>query len=118
MTSLWLALYLTSLFLWRTDSLFSADKVTSLLYFLSGALVFTIILSASLLYSLYKIIKGGSCHCTESQTRFSAPSTANAEGDEDSDNLHYAALRIPRVNPTTKQSDEIQSHCVYSSVRP
>ncbi|XP_022607956.1 uncharacterized protein LOC111226927 [Seriola dumerili] len=88
-----------------------------LVYFLSGALAFTTILSVSLAFSLYKIIKRDRCHCTESRARLSAPSTANAEGYEDSDNLHYAALREPRVNRTSRQRDDTLTQCVYSGVR-
>ncbi|XP_022607950.1 immunoglobulin kappa light chain-like [Seriola dumerili] len=98
----------------------SADEVNSLhslVYFLSGALAFTTILSVSLAFSLYKIIKRDRCHCTESRARLSAPSTANAEGYEDSDNLHYAALREPRVNRTSRQRDDTLTQCVYSGVR-
>ncbi|XP_071334028.1 immunoglobulin kappa light chain-like [Trachinotus anak] len=96
------------------------DEVNSLnplVYFLSGALAFTTILSVLLAFSIYKITKRNSCLCTESGARFSAPSTANAEGYEDSDNLHYAALKEPRVNRTRRQRDDTLSQCVYSSVR-
>uniref|UniRef100_A0A3B4Y613 Uncharacterized LOC111647039 n=1 Tax=Seriola lalandi dorsalis TaxID=1841481 RepID=A0A3B4Y613_SERLL len=83
----------------------------------NGALAFTTILSVSLAFSLYKIIKRDFCHCTESPARLSAPSAANAEGYEDSDNLHYAALREPRVNRTSRQRDDTLNNCVYSGVR-
>ncbi|XP_026208355.1 immunoglobulin kappa light chain-like isoform X2 [Anabas testudineus] len=97
------------------------DDVDSrdLVYLLSGALALTTILAALLALSVYKINKRNSCKCTEpnSQVRFSAQTTLNAEGDQDPDNLHYAAFRELRFNRATRQMDDTLSHCVYSTVK-
>ncbi|XP_028419400.1 uncharacterized protein LOC114545325 [Perca flavescens] len=93
------------------------DKVESpesLVYFLSAALAFTTTLVALLAFSVYKVNKRNSCQCTECQT---ASNTVNAEGYQDVDNLHYAALRDPRINRPRKVRDNTVSECVYSSVR-
>ncbi|XP_026208939.1 immunoglobulin alpha-2 heavy chain-like [Anabas testudineus] len=93
------------------------DDVDSrvLVYFLSGALAIITILALS----VYKINKGNSCKCTEpdSEVRFSAHATLNAEGGQDADNLHYAALRERRFNQARRQRGDTISHCVYSLVR-
>uniref|UniRef100_A0A4W6DHL8 Ig-like domain-containing protein n=1 Tax=Lates calcarifer TaxID=8187 RepID=A0A4W6DHL8_LATCA len=93
------------------------SSLDSRVYFLSGALAFTTILSVLLVFSLYTMNKRNSCQCTESQARFSVPSTANAEGYQDADHLHYAALRHHRVNRTRRQKDDTSSQCVYSTIR-
>ncbi|XP_044039127.1 uncharacterized protein LOC122869849 [Siniperca chuatsi] len=95
------------------------DEVDSLLlvYFLSGALTFTIILVVLLPFLAYKLIKKNNCQCTESHARLSAPSTINAEGYQDADNLHYAALSVNLPNKSRRQRDQTMRECVYSSVK-
>uniref|UniRef100_A0A4W6DHW5 Ig-like domain-containing protein n=1 Tax=Lates calcarifer TaxID=8187 RepID=A0A4W6DHW5_LATCA len=95
------------------------DKQDSLnlVYFLSGALAFTTILAVLLTYAAYTMKNRNSCPCTDSQVRSSLASTPNTEGYQDSDNLHYAALRKHKVNRSTKHRDNTQSECVYSTVR-
>ncbi|XP_030609772.1 uncharacterized protein LOC115797351 [Archocentrus centrarchus] len=83
-----------------------------LVYFLSGALAFTIILVVMLAYAALKInIK---MRCQSSQGR---SAVASAEGSQDSDNLHYAALRNHKVNRSKRQRDNTNTECVYSSVK-
>ncbi|XP_040887408.1 immunoglobulin kappa light chain-like isoform X2 [Toxotes jaculatrix] len=91
----------------------------SSVYFLSGALAFTTITSVLLAFSVCMMHKRNSCQCTGSQARSSAPSTANTEDYkcQDSDNLHYAALKNHKVNRTRRQRDDNLSECVYSEVR-
>ncbi|XP_044039140.1 uncharacterized protein LOC122869855 isoform X1 [Siniperca chuatsi] len=86
-----------------------------LVYFLIGALAFTTILVGVLAYAAYTMNKRNSCRCTDS--RSSAALTPNAEDYQDSDNLHYAALSVHKVNRSTRQRGDTQSECVYSSVR-
>ncbi|KAL7374817.1 hypothetical protein ABVT39_007588 [Epinephelus coioides] len=88
-----------------------------LVYFLSGALAFTMILVVLLAFSVYKMSKRNSCKSTESQARFSAPSTANAEGYQDAENLHYAALSVNLPNRSRRQRNNTNDECVYSSVK-
>ncbi|XP_030018349.1 immunoglobulin kappa light chain-like [Sphaeramia orbicularis] len=93
------------------------DSPQFLVYFLSGALAFTIILTVFLAFSIHKMNKRNSCQSSVSQTRRLAPSTANTEGDRNEDDLHYAALSTPHVQPSRRQWVTASEHCVYSSVR-
>ncbi|XP_041635946.1 uncharacterized protein LOC121504910 isoform X2 [Cheilinus undulatus] len=52
----------------------------------------------------------------ESQ-RGSASTTAAAEGYEEADSLHYAAVRTQRTNRPRAQRENTTTECVYSSVR-
>ncbi|XP_034413398.1 uncharacterized protein LOC117747961 isoform X3 [Cyclopterus lumpus] len=94
------------------------EEVSSfvLVYFLSGALAFSTILSFLLAYAAFTMNNRNRCQCTES--RPSATLTLNAVGYQDSDNLHYVALRGHKVNRSTRQREDTTSECVYSSVRP
>uniref|UniRef100_A0A4W6DS68 Ig-like domain-containing protein n=2 Tax=Lates calcarifer TaxID=8187 RepID=A0A4W6DS68_LATCA len=87
-----------------------------LVYVLSSALAFTIILSVLLTFLLY-IRKRNSCQCTESQARFTASSTTNAESCKNEENLHYAALRVKKADRSRRLRDDTQEGCVYSSVK-
>ncbi|XP_054457504.1 uncharacterized protein LOC129093491 [Anoplopoma fimbria] len=100
----------------RNNVVDKVDSPDSLVYFLSVALAFTTILVVLLAFSMYKMSKRNSCQCTESQ-RFSASTATNAEGYQDEDNLHYAALRDHRAIGSRTQRDNTKSECVYSSVR-
>ncbi|GLD53565.1 uncharacterized protein AKAME5_000629700 [Lates japonicus] len=77
-----------------------------LVYVLSSALAFTIILSVLLTFLLYTIRKRNSCQCTESQARFTASSTTNAESCKNEENLHYAALRSCHNGENLRQRDD------------
>ncbi|KAF1380431.1 hypothetical protein PFLUV_G00163670 [Perca fluviatilis] len=95
------------------------DKVYSpfLVYFLSGALAFTTILSVLLAFFLYIMNKRNSCQCTGSHTRISASSTTNAEGYKNEENLHYAALRVNKASRSRRQRDDTEDECVYAGVK-
>ncbi|XP_030286969.1 uncharacterized protein LOC115589931 [Sparus aurata] len=86
-------------------------------YFLSGALTFTTILVVLLALSVFKMKKRNSYQSTESRARLSAPSTANAEGHRDSDDLHYAALSVKLPKRSRRQRNNTNNECVYSSVK-
>ncbi|XP_053199342.1 uncharacterized protein LOC128383780 [Scomber japonicus] len=94
------------------------DEVDSLVlvYFLSGALAFTTILSVLLAFSMYKM-KRNSFQSTESQATFSASSVTNDEGHQDTDNLHYAALSVKLPNRSRRVKNNSNNECVYSSVK-
>ncbi|XP_044196615.1 uncharacterized protein LOC122973273 [Thunnus albacares] len=91
------------------------NEVDSLVYLLSGALTLTTILVV--LLALYVINKRNSCQCKESQVRFSAPSTSNAEGHQNEENIHYAALKEHKINRSRRQRNNTETECVYSSVK-
>ncbi|XP_059210625.1 uncharacterized protein LOC131989427 [Centropristis striata] len=88
-----------------------------LVYFLSGALTLTTILVVLLALSLYKMTKRNSCQCTDSQDRFTAPSTTNAESYRNGDDLHYAALSVNLPNRSRRQRSNTNDECVYSGVK-
>ncbi|XP_076581004.1 uncharacterized protein LOC143316990 [Chaetodon auriga] len=95
---------------------FEGEVETSVLvYFLIGALTFTTILVVLLAYAAYGKNNRNSCQCGDS--RPSAALTPNTVDCQDSDSLHYAALREYRINRSTRQSQDTQNECVYSSVR-
>ncbi|XP_076581015.1 uncharacterized protein LOC143316999 [Chaetodon auriga] len=95
---------------------FEGEVETSVLvYFLIGALTFTTILVVLLAYAAYGKNNRNSCQCGDS--RPSAALTPNTVDCQDSDSLHYAALREHRINRSTRQSQDTQNECVYSSVR-
>ncbi|XP_049423495.1 uncharacterized protein LOC125883343 [Epinephelus fuscoguttatus] len=86
-----------------------------LVYFLSGALTFTTILVVVLTFSLYKMMKKkNNDQSTEPQARF----PANEEGNQDTDNLHYAAIGESTSKRSRRQRNYTENECVYSSVKP
>ncbi|KAM7366060.1 hypothetical protein PAMP_015529 [Pampus punctatissimus] len=97
----------------------SEHEVVSLVlvYFLSGALTITIILCVLLAILVHKMSRRKDCQCSESQARFSAPSTTNAEGYQEADNLHYAAVNVNAANRSRRQRSNSQDECVYSRVK-
>ncbi|XP_073330783.1 uncharacterized protein [Pagrus major] len=88
-----------------------------LVYFLSGALTFTTILVVLLAFSVYKMKKRNSCQPTESRARVPPSSTENAEGYQEAENLHYAALSVNQAKRTRRQRNNTDNECVYSSVK-
>ncbi|XP_068569681.1 uncharacterized protein [Cebidichthys violaceus] len=88
-----------------------------LVYFLSGALAFTIIPSVVLVFSLCMMNKRNRCECTESHARCSAPTTTNAEGEQNEENIHYAVVREHRVNRSRRQRNTAETECTYSSIK-
>ncbi|XP_053199026.1 uncharacterized protein LOC128383427 [Scomber japonicus] len=82
-----------------------------LVYFLSGALVFTTILSVLLAFSMYKMKRNSF------QSTGNSPSVTNGEGHQDTDNLHYAALSVKLPNRSRRVKNNSTNECVYSSVK-
>uniref|UniRef100_A0A4W6DHU5 Ig-like domain-containing protein n=1 Tax=Lates calcarifer TaxID=8187 RepID=A0A4W6DHU5_LATCA len=98
----------------KLDFKHEVNSSNSHVYFLSGALTFTTILTVLLALSVYKINKRNNCQCTG---KSSAPSTANPEGHRDADNIHYAALNVNRPNRSRRQRNNTNTECVYSSLK-
>ncbi|XP_069375354.1 uncharacterized protein [Paralichthys olivaceus] len=91
------------------------DEVNWTVFFLSGALTFTI--SVLLAVLLYKINKRTCWRCSESCTQPSSPSTTNAEVNQDADGLHYAAINVKVASRSRRQRDNTRDECVYSGVK-
>ncbi|XP_047451171.1 immunoglobulin kappa light chain-like [Mugil cephalus] len=88
-----------------------------LVYFLSGALAFTTILTLSLAVLLYTHKRKGQ-QVTESHARFSTSYPMNSEQSfQAEENLHYAALRVKKANRSRSQRDDTETICIYSGVR-
>ncbi|XP_047451211.1 uncharacterized protein LOC125014189 [Mugil cephalus] len=87
-----------------------------LVYFLSGALAFTTILTLSLAALLYTHKRKGQ-QATESHARFSASYPMNSESFQAEENLHYAALRVKKANRSRSRRDDTETTCIYSGVR-
>ncbi|XP_043954251.1 uncharacterized protein LOC122820734 [Gambusia affinis] len=83
-----------------------------LLYVLTGALAFSIIMVVILVQKLHKTKS-----CKDSPERSSAASTLNADDHEDAENLHYAALNSSKLSRSREKRDAT-SEVVYSSVGP
>ncbi|XP_039677669.1 immunoglobulin kappa light chain-like [Perca fluviatilis] len=88
-----------------------------LVYFLSGTLTFTTILSVLLALTVCMMNKGNSRQSKESQARCQAPPTVKAKGYQHAENLYYAALRADLSNRSRGQRDPTWSECVYYSVK-
>ncbi|XP_026208356.1 immunoglobulin kappa light chain-like [Anabas testudineus] len=101
----------------KVDIKYEVNSPSSLVYYLSGALIFTTILVVSLAFSVCNIIKRNNCQCTDSQKTSSPPSKTTAEACRDVDNLHYAALSVNLPNSSRKQRSTTKTECVYSSVK-
>ncbi|XP_010784504.1 uncharacterized protein [Notothenia coriiceps] len=95
------------------------DKVDFLIlvYSLSGALAFTLIVIVLLVFLLCMMSKRNSCKCTESHASVPAPSTTNAEGDQNEVNIHYSTVKEHKVNRSRRQRNTTKTECVYSSIK-
>nr|XP_046236419.1 uncharacterized protein LOC124054452 [Scatophagus argus] len=90
-------------------------EVDSLVYILSAALSCTTVLVVLLAFTVYKMNKR-KCQYTESNLTFSASST-NAALRQDTENLHYAALKDLKTDRSRRQRSNTNTECVYSSVK-
>ncbi|XP_077963581.1 uncharacterized protein LOC120823059 [Gasterosteus aculeatus] len=98
---------------------FSTDEKDSrvLVYLLSGALTFTIILNVLLVFLLCMMNKRNRCEVTESHARCSAPVTPNAEGEQNESNIHYAAVREQKISRSRRQRNNLETECTYSTIK-
>ncbi|CAI5672396.1 unnamed protein product [Oreochromis niloticus] len=86
-------------------------------YFLSGALAFTTLLSVLMAFLLYVTHKRNSTKHTESHSTISPVSSAVAEVDQNGENVHYAALRHHKTERPRRQRHSSKAECVYSSIK-
>ncbi|MEQ2296343.1 hypothetical protein AMECASPLE_023850, partial [Ameca splendens] len=88
------------------------------IYILSGALIFTIILSAGMAFSLCRMKKTIQSHCTgNSATGAADRCKDDSEGNQDEEGLQYSALRQHMFNGTRRQRYDTAIQCVYTSVK-
>ncbi|CAG12703.1 unnamed protein product [Tetraodon nigroviridis] len=84
-----------------------------LVYFLTGALVFSTILCVLLASFLFKLHKRSSSQRPDIQTD---PSLEMSEMQIQEDNVHYAALKNHKVHKSRRKRESSGNNCVYSSV--
>uniref|UniRef100_A0A3B3DQY3 Ig-like domain-containing protein n=2 Tax=Oryzias melastigma TaxID=30732 RepID=A0A3B3DQY3_ORYME len=68
------------------------------------------VLVVFLLFLLWRINKRNNCTSTGTQTYFTAE-------NKDTESLHYAAMNVKRSNRSRRQKNDINTECVYTSVR-
>ncbi|XP_040038221.2 polymeric immunoglobulin receptor-like isoform X1 [Gasterosteus aculeatus] len=93
------------------------DEKDSRIYFLSGALTFTIILNVLLVFLLCMMNKRNRCEVTESHARYSAPFTPNTEGERNESNIQYAAVREQKMSRSRRQRNNLETECTYSTIK-
>ncbi|KAM8899858.1 Ig heavy chain Mem5-like isoform 2-T2 [Spinachia spinachia] len=93
------------------------DDYRILVYFLRGALAFTIILNVLLAFLLCMMKKRNRCEVTESQARCSAPSTSNADGERNESDIPYAAVREHKISSSRRQRKNLEAECTYSTIK-
>ncbi|RVE55443.1 hypothetical protein OJAV_G00236290 [Oryzias javanicus] len=83
---------------------------SSLAFFLTGSLTFMSVLVVFLVYK----IKKQNCRPSED----AATCTSHSENkNKDSENLHYAAVNVKRSNRSRRPKNDLNTDCVYTSVR-
>ncbi|XP_012716857.2 M1-specific T cell receptor beta chain isoform X1 [Fundulus heteroclitus] len=87
-----------------------------LVYFLSAALIFTAILTVLLAFTLHKMHKRNSCQPSVFKARLSFRPATNAEGHQDPDSLHYAAVDSNQLNRSRRNRKSTETECVYSTM--
>ncbi|XP_061565767.1 uncharacterized protein LOC133420182 isoform X2 [Cololabis saira] len=98
----------------KVDAPREVDSI--LVYFLTGALIFTTILVVLLIIAVHQMNK--TSRCQSADERFPAPPTADVGWkNQDADNPQYAALDLNQVNRLRRQKSSAESTCVYSSVK-
>nr|XP_046236409.1 uncharacterized protein LOC124054445 isoform X2 [Scatophagus argus] len=68
-------------------------------------------------FKLFKIQWQNRSQSIEPQASLSSSSTANAEGYQEADDLHYAALNVNPSYRSGRQRNNTNSECVYSSLK-
>ncbi|XP_076738065.1 uncharacterized protein LOC101471058 [Maylandia zebra] len=86
-------------------------------YFLSGALAFTTLLSLLMAFILYVTHKRNSTKHAESRSRISPVSSAVAQVAQNEENIHYAALRHHKADRPRRLRNNSKAECVYSSIK-
>uniref|UniRef100_A0A3B3CCU0 Uncharacterized LOC112141771 n=1 Tax=Oryzias melastigma TaxID=30732 RepID=A0A3B3CCU0_ORYME len=84
-----------------------------LVYFLTGSLTF---MSVLVVFLVYKIRKQMCCQSKDESS--AAACTSHTENkNKDSENLHYAAVNVKRSNRSRRQKNDLNTDCVYTTVR-
>ncbi|XP_054914657.1 uncharacterized protein LOC129378359 [Poeciliopsis prolifica] len=94
----------------------SETDFLSVVYFLSAALIFTVILSVLLAFKLHKMHKRNSCQTSESNGRLLCQPATSTEVQHDAGNLQYAAINANRLSRSRRHRKSTETECMYSAV--
>uniref|UniRef100_H2MXW9 Ig-like domain-containing protein n=1 Tax=Oryzias latipes TaxID=8090 RepID=H2MXW9_ORYLA len=83
---------------------------------LVGLLTVMSVLVAFLLFLLWKIHKSNNCTSTEERSP-AAPLRSSEAENRDAESLHYAAVNVKKSNRSRRQKNDINTVCLYASVR-
>uniref|UniRef100_H2N272 Ig-like domain-containing protein n=1 Tax=Oryzias latipes TaxID=8090 RepID=H2N272_ORYLA len=83
---------------------------------LVGLLTVMSVLVVFLLFLLWKINKSNNCTSTEERSP-AAPLRSTEAENKDTESLHYAAVNVKKSNRSRSQKNDINTDCVYASVR-
>uniref|UniRef100_G3Q916 Ig-like domain-containing protein n=1 Tax=Gasterosteus aculeatus TaxID=69293 RepID=G3Q916_GASAC len=87
----------------------------SRIYFLSGALTFTIILNVLLVFLLCMMNKRNRCEVTGICQNFSFSFRVSCEQNES--NIQYAAVREQKMSRSRRQRNNLETECTYSTIK-
>ncbi|XP_007555870.1 V-set and immunoglobulin domain-containing protein 1-like [Poecilia formosa] len=88
----------------------------SLVYFLSAAFIFTVILSVLLAFTLHKMHKRNSCQTSEFNGRLSCHPATSTEVHQVAGDLHYAAVNVNQLSRPRRHRKSTETECVYSAI--
>ncbi|NP_001295964.1 uncharacterized LOC101164541 precursor [Oryzias latipes] len=97
-----------------TDSAVPVNSV--ILNTLVGLLTVMSVLAVFLLFLLWKINKSNNCTSTEERSP-AAPLRSTEAETKDTESLHYAAVNVKKSNRSRRQKNDLNTVCVYASVR-
>uniref|UniRef100_A0A3B3DQU5 Uncharacterized LOC112139533 n=1 Tax=Oryzias melastigma TaxID=30732 RepID=A0A3B3DQU5_ORYME len=98
----------------RKDSAAPLNSV--ILHTLVGLLTIMSVLVVFLLFLLWKINKSNNCTSKEERSP-AAPLRSTEAENKDTESLHYAAINVKRSNRSRRQKNDLNTECVYTSVR-
>uniref|UniRef100_A0A3B3DRE0 Uncharacterized LOC112139533 n=1 Tax=Oryzias melastigma TaxID=30732 RepID=A0A3B3DRE0_ORYME len=87
-----------------------------ILHTLVGLLTIMSVLVVFLLFLLWKINKSNNCTSKEERSP-AAPLRSTEAENKDTESLHYAAINVKRSNRSRRQKNDLNTECVYTSVR-
>ncbi|XP_051800074.1 immunoglobulin alpha-2 heavy chain-like isoform X2 [Acanthochromis polyacanthus] len=97
----------------KLDFKYEVDSLVSV-HILWGALAITTFMSVFQAFLMCVILKRNRFKSKELHSR--PPSATNAEGNQDEENIHYAALKHDKVNRSRRQRNR-DAECVYSGIK-
>ncbi|XP_024118090.1 immunoglobulin kappa light chain-like isoform X2 [Oryzias melastigma] len=91
----------------------TGQPISWLVFFLAGSLT---IMSVLAFFLVYKIKKQMCCQSKDGSSATSCTSHIKNK-NKDSENLHYSAVNVKRSNRSRRQKNDLNTDCVYTTVR-